>query len=118
MELLKTLERAGFALRSDGKRVSARRTRNTQMSAQAAAPLLAALEQRQAEAVQALAPHNMVIDPIGDMERAILAGKFESEIDEAIAIHEYAYARGVRMCSDGTTVAGNIRELKRLKGQG
>lgn len=113
MELLKTLERAGFNLRSDGKRVTARRTSKTQMSAQAAAPLLKALEQHQDEAVAALKP--APIDPIGDMERAITSGTL-SPIDEAIAIHEYAYARGHRMCSDGTTVAGNIRELKRVKG--
>lgn len=116
MELLKTLERAGFNLRSDGKRVSARRTAKTQMSAKAAAPLLAALEQHQAEAVTALAPRSMVIDPIGDQERLITSGTL-SEIDEAIEIHQYAYMRGARMCSDGTTHAGNIRELKRIKGQ-
>lgn len=116
MELLKTLERAGFNLRSDGKRVMARRTRATQMSAKAAAPLLAALEQHQAEAVQAMQPRSMVIDPIGDQERLITGGTL-SAIDEAIEIHQYAYMRGHRMCSDGTTVAGNIRELKRMKGQ-
>ena len=116
MELLKTLERAGFNLRSDGKRVVARRTKTTQMSAQSAAPLLAALEQHQAEAVTALTPRSMVIDPIGDQERLINSGTL-SEIDEAIEIHQYTYMRGVRMCSDGTTVAGNIRELKKLKGR-
>lgn len=111
MELLKTLERAGFNLRSDGKRVAARRTRATQMSAQAAAPLLAALEKRQTEAVAALQPRNMVIAPIGDQERLINSGTL-SEVDEAIEIHQYAYMRGARMCSDGTTHAGNIRRLK------
>jgi hypothetical protein len=113
MELLKTLERAGFELnlRPDGKRINVRRTRDTQMSAQAAAPLLAALEKRQAEAVQAMQPRSMVIDPIGDQERLINSGTL-SPIDEAIEIHQYAYMRGHRMCSDGTTHAGNIRRLK------
>lgn len=111
MELLNTLQRAGFDVNLNSGRVQARRTRNTAMSAQAAAPLLKALEQHQAEAVAALTPRNMVIDPIGDMERLINSGTL-SPVDEAIAIHEYAYARAARMCSDGTTHAGNIKRLK------
>jgi hypothetical protein len=116
MELLRTLERAGFNLRLDGTRVVARRTRATQMSAQAAAPLLKALELHQAEAVQAMQPKLAVIDPIGDQERLILSGTL-SPIDEAIEIHQYAYMRGQRMCSDGTTHAGNIKRLQAEKVQ-